>query len=146
VFVADRGDVRFDRLRRDDADDAERPRGVEELRVPRATDLLVLIAQEEDWPTLTRSRRQLHAGVDGLEEAFLDEEVHDARGGFEALARDVDDEDAAVENVGEVSLIAGVGAEGVFELRVGETGQGGLDRAVDTAAFFPVYCAAMVAS
>ncbi len=71
VFVADRGDVGFDRLRGDNADDAECARGVEELRVARATDLLVLIAQEEERPTLTRSRRQLRAGVDGLEEAFF---------------------------------------------------------------------------
>jgi len=67
VFITDRRDVRVDRLRRDDADDAECARGVEELRVARATDLLVLIAQEEDWPALTRSRRQLGARVDGFE-------------------------------------------------------------------------------
>ncbi len=71
MFVADRGDVGFDRLRGDDADDAERPRCIEELRVARATDLLVLIAHEEDWPPLTRSRRQLGARVDGLEERSL---------------------------------------------------------------------------
>jgi len=44
VFVADRGDVGFDRLRGNDPNDAERPRGVEELGVPGAADLLVLIA------------------------------------------------------------------------------------------------------
>ncbi len=57
MFVADRGDVGFDRLRGDNADDAERPRGIEELRVARAADLLVLIAQEEDGPALSWSRR-----------------------------------------------------------------------------------------
>jgi len=84
----------------------------------------------------TRPRRQLRARVDGLEEAFFEKEVDDTRGGLEALARNVDDEHAAVENVGKICLVAGVGAEGVFELRVGEPREGGLDRPVDAAAFF----------
>jgi len=136
VFITDRGDVRFDGLCGNDADNAECARGVEELRVARATDLLVLIAQEEERPTLARPGGELRARVDGLEEAFLDEEVDDARGGFKALARNVDDEDAAVENVGEVRLNAGVGAKRVFELGIGEPRKRGLDRAVDAATFF----------
>lgn len=32
-------------------------------------------------------------------------------------------------------MSAGVGAEGVFELGIGETGEGGFDRAVDAATF-----------
>ncbi len=75
------------------------------------------------------------ARVDGLEEAFLDEEVDDARGGFEALARNIDDEDAAVEDVGELRLLADVDAEGVFEFRIGKASEGGFDGAVDAAAF-----------
>ncbi len=136
MFVADRGGIRFDRLRGNDADDAKRPRGIKELRVAGAANLLVLIAEEEDGPALSRSCRKLRASVDGLEETFLDEEVDDACGSLEALPRDVDDEHASVENVREVRLIAGVGAEGIFELRIGEACECGLDRAVDTAAFF----------
>jgi len=71
-----------------------------------------------------------------LEEAFLDEEVDDAGGGLKALARNVDDEDTAVEDVGEVGLITGVGAKRVFKLRVGEARERGLDRPVDAAALF----------
>ncbi len=89
VLVSDRGDVGFDRLRGDDADDAERPRGIEKLGVAGATDLLILIAEEEERPAFPWSRGQLRAGVDGLEEAFLAEEIDDACGGLEALARDI---------------------------------------------------------
>jgi len=136
VFIADRGDVGFDRLRGDDADDAQRTRCVEELRIARAADLLVLIAEEEEGPALPRPRRELRARVDGLEEAFLEKEVDDTRGGLEALARDVDDEDAAVEDVGEVGLITGVGTKRVFEFRISEARERRFDRAVDAAAFF----------
>ena len=135
VFVTDRADVGFDRLRGDDADDAQRSRGVEELRVSGTANLLVLIAEEEDGPTLARSGRELGAGVDGLEEAFLEEEVDDARCRFEAVARNVDHEDASVEHVGEVRLPGRLRAERVFEFGIGEAGEGGFDRAVDAAAF-----------
>ncbi len=70
-----------------------------------------------------------------METALLEEEVDDARARLEALARDVDNEHIAVEDVGKVCLIAGVGAEGVFELRIGEPRKSGFNRAVDGAAF-----------
>ena len=124
VFVTDRGDISFDRLRGDNADDAECTRGVEELRVAGAADLLVLIAQEENRATLARPGGELRPRVNGLEEALLEEEVDDARGGLKALAWNIDDEDAAIEDVGEVGLIARVGAEGVFELRIREAREG----------------------
>jgi len=34
---------------------------------------LILVAQEEERAAFTGSRRKLHAGVEGLEEAFLRE-------------------------------------------------------------------------
>ncbi len=117
MFVADRGDVGFERLRGDDPNDAQRARGVEEVGVAGAANLLVFVAQEEDWAVFARSGRHLGAGVEGLEEALFEKQVHDARGGFEALTRHVDDEHRAVEHLVDVRLGVFGGAEGVLEQR-----------------------------
>jgi len=107
---------------------------------------LVLIAEEEERSTLARSRRQLRARVDGLKEAFLEKEVDDTCGGFEALAQNVDDEDAAVEHVGEIGLSPA-------SVQNASSSSGSAKRASAVSIVrltplrsFSVYCAAIVAS
>jgi len=78
-----------------------------------------------------QSGAELGARDDGLEEALFDKAIDDARSALEALARDVDDEDAAVKDVGEVGVVGGVRAECIFKVGIDEAGERVLDCAVD---------------
>jgi hypothetical protein len=76
----------------------------------------------------------LCAFVESLEEALFEKQINDACGGFELLARYVNDEHSAIEEIIDVGLVLLGGAEGVFEFGIREARERGLDGAVDSAA------------